>query len=43
MASIVHGTKSEVPNGESRFVAGDRVVVVTSNRGSLQQLRDIFA
>ena len=43
MASIVHGTDSQVPNGESRFVPGDRVVVVTSHRGSLQQLSDIFA
>jgi trk system potassium uptake protein TrkA len=43
MASIVHGMQSEVPNGESRFVPGDRVVVVTSHRGSLQQLSDIFA
>ena len=43
VASIVHGTKSEVPHGESLFVPGDRVVVVTSNRGMLQQLSDIFA
>jgi trk system potassium uptake protein TrkA len=43
MASIVHGMQSEVPNGESRFLPGDRVVVVTSYRGSLQQLSDIFA
>lgn len=43
IAGIVHGTKSEVPNGESCFVPGDRVVAVTSHRGSLQQLSDIFA
>ncbi len=43
IAGIVHGTKSEVPNGESSFVPGDRVVAVTSHRGSLQQLSDIFA
>lgn len=43
IAGIVHGTKSEVPNGESSFVPGDRVVAVTSHRGSLQQLGDIFA
>ena len=43
IAGIAHGTKSEVPNGESSFVPGDRVVVVTSHRGSLQQLSDIFA
>ena len=43
IAGIVHGTKSEVPNGDSCFVPGDRVVAVTSHRGSLQQLSDIFA
>ena len=43
IAGIVHGTKSQVPNGESCFVPGDRVVAVTSHRGSLQQLSDIFA
>ena len=43
IAGIVHETKSEVPNGASSFVPGDRVVIVTSHRGSLQQLDDIFA
>ena len=43
ISGIVHGTKSEVPGGESRFVPGDRVVVVTGRRGQLQQLADIFA
>ena len=42
IASITHGVKSEVPNGDSCFVPGDRVVVVTSHRGMLQQLGDIF-
>jgi trk system potassium uptake protein TrkA len=42
VASIAHGVKSEVPNGDSCFVPGDRVVVVTSHRGMLQQLGDIF-
>jgi len=43
IASIAHGAKAVVPNGESVFVPGDRVVVVTSRRGMLQQLGDIFA
>lgn len=43
IASIVHGMQSEVPGGDSRFVPGDRVVVVTGRRGMLQQLGDIFA
>ena len=43
LASIIHGTDSQVPGGDSQFMPGDRVVVVTSRRGSLQQLGDIFA
>ncbi|MBE7002533.1 MAG: Trk system potassium transporter TrkA [Ruminococcaceae bacterium] len=42
IASIIHDLKSESPNGESRFVPGDRIVVVTGQRGMLQQLGDIF-
>ena len=43
LASIIHGTTSQIPGGDSQFLPGDRVVVVTSRRGSLQQLGDIFA
>jgi Trk K+ transport system NAD-binding subunit len=43
IASITHGAVSEVPNGDSRFAPGDRVVVVCSQRGKLQQFSDIFA
>ena len=43
IASITHGAKSQVPNGESQFAPGDRVVVVSSQRGTLQQFGDIFA
>ena len=43
LASIIHGTTSPIPGGDSPFLPGDRVVVVTSRRGSLQQLGDIFA
>lgn len=43
IASITHGARSEVPGGMSMFHAGDSVVVVTSGRGMLQQLNDIFA
>ena len=43
VASIIHGTDSQIPGGDSQFVPGDRVVVVTSRRGSLQQMGDIFA
>ena len=43
IASINHGAQSEVPNGNSVFCEGDSLVVVTSGRGALQQLNDIFA
>lgn len=43
IASIIHGTTPEVPNGDSRFVPGDRIVAVTEHRGMLQQLSDMFA
>lgn len=43
VAGIIHGTNTQIPNGESCFVPGDLVVVVTGRRGMLQQLGDIFA
>ena len=43
IASITHGARSQVPSGDSVFRSGDSVVVVTSGRGVLQQLNDIFA
>ena len=43
MASITHGAKTEIPNGDSRFLPGDTVVMVTAGRGVLHQLNDIFA
>ena len=43
IASITHGTQTEIPNGDSKFTEGDTVVVVTSGRGVLKQINDIFA
>ena len=43
VASITHGSKTEIPNGNSVFHPGDSVVVVTTARGSVRQLGDIFA
>ncbi len=43
IASISHGARAEVPGGNSVFQQGDSLVVVTSGRGVLQQLNDIFA
>jgi len=43
IASITHGSQTEIPNGDSMFHAGDTVVVVTTGRGSVRQLNDIWA
>ena len=43
IASITHGSRTEIPNGGSTFHVGDTVVVVTGSRGSVRQLNDIFA
>ena len=43
LVSITHGSKTEIPGGFSRFHKGDIIVVVTSERGSIRQLNDIFA
>ena len=43
VASITHGKHTLVPGGDSFFQKGDTVVVVTSGRGVLHQLNDIFA
>lgn len=43
VAGITHGSKTEIPSGDSRFLPGDTVVVVTGGRGVLHQLNDIFA
>ena len=43
MAAITHGTRTEIPAGDSVFQKGDTVVVVTSGRGVLRSINDIFA
>ena len=43
VVSITHGAKTEIPNGDSVFTDGDTVVVVTSGRGVLHRINDIFA
>ncbi len=43
IASITHGSQTEIPNGDSMFHKGDTVVVVTSGQGSVMQLNDVFA
>ena len=43
LASIIHGTTTEIPAGDSTFMEGDTIVVVTSGRGVLRSINDIFA
>ena len=43
IASIITGSATEIPNGDSTFDAGDSLVIVTTSRGSIRQLSDIFA
>ncbi len=43
IASITHGSVTEIPNGDSMFHAGDTLVIVTTDRGSIRQINDIFA
>ncbi len=42
IAGITHGTKTEIPNGDSVFHLGDTVVVATTARGTVRQLNDAF-
>ena len=43
LASITHDSVSQIPGGDACFQTGDTIVVVTSGRGKLRQLNDIFA
>ena len=43
IASITHGTKTQIPNGDSVFTEGDTIVAVTSGRSVLKSIHDIFA
>lgn len=43
VVSISRGGKTELPNGDSTFQRGDTVIIVTSGRGTLRQINDIFA
>ena len=43
LVSITHGSRTEIPGGDSSFTRGDTIVVVTSGQTPLRQLNDIFA
>ena len=42
IASITHGSTTEIPNGDSVFHAGDTLVVVTTGQGTVRTVNDIF-
>lgn len=42
IACIIHGSQTEIPNGDSTFEIGDTLVVVTSGRAVIKQINDIF-
>ena len=42
VASITHGSRTEIPNGDSMFHEGDTLVIVTSGRGAVRHINDIF-
>ena len=42
IASISHGSVTMIPNGDSMFHEGDTLVIVTSQRGSVRHINDIF-
>ena len=42
LASITRGSQTQIPGGDSTFCEGDTVVVVTSGRGILNSINDIF-
>ena len=43
LAAITHRSKTEIPSGDSMFIRDDTVVVVTSGRGMIRNINDIFA
>lgn len=43
LVSITHDGQTEIPGGLSAFRVGDTIVAVTSHRGALRQINDIFA
>lgn len=43
LASITHASTTQIPGGDSVFLPGDTIVLVTNGRGVLRQLSDIFA
>ncbi len=42
IACIMHGMQTIIPNGDSTFVRGNRIIVVSSQNVAIRQINDIF-
>jgi trk system potassium uptake protein TrkA len=42
IVSIMHGREIQIPDGDSSFMAGDTLILVTSGNNVIRQLNDIF-
>ena len=42
IATITHGSQTQIANGDSVFEKGDTIVVVTSGKRVIRQINDIF-
>ena len=42
IACIIHGSKTEIPGGNSTFNVGDSIIVVAGSGKAINQLNDIF-
>lgn len=42
LVSITHGSRTEIPSGDSSFRVGDTLVLVTRSSTAIRQLNDIF-
>ena len=43
VATVNHGYRTTIANGDTMFQKGDTIVVVTSGKGQIRQIGDIFA
>ena len=43
LVSITRGGHTEIPNGSSRFLPGDHIVVVANSQHTIHSIDDLFA
>ena len=42
IACIMHGSRIDIPSGDSTFVRGNRIIVVASQGEAIRNVNDIF-